>query len=152
MAQIRKMDAQVEVKSQADKLYDIFKGKAYLMPKICPDKILNLEILQGDWNSVGAVKLWTFLPGTSESLKEEVEAIDERNRSITFRVIDGEILKYYDSFKSSVQVTSLGAKGSLVTWSVEFVKSDARIPDPDKYLQFCAVVAKDIDAYLLKNA
>lgn len=60
MAQIAKMDVQVEIKASADKFYEIFLSKGYLLPKMCPNVIKDLQVIQGDWGSVGSVKQWTY--------------------------------------------------------------------------------------------
>ena len=63
MAQTRKMDCQVEIKSQADKFYDAFRTKLQLMPKISNQIIKDVKLVQGDWESLGAVRLWSFVAG-----------------------------------------------------------------------------------------
>ena len=63
MAQTRKMDCQVEIKSQADKFYDAFRTKLQLMPKISNQVIKDVKLVQGDWESLGSVRLWSFVAG-----------------------------------------------------------------------------------------
>ena len=63
MAQIAKMEAQVEIKSPSNKFYEVLSSKAHLLPKACPDKIKSIEVVEGDWKSVGSVKLWTYCIG-----------------------------------------------------------------------------------------
>lgn len=60
-----KMEVQTEVNSSADKLYNVFRHEAQLMPKIIPAKMKDVELLQGDWGTVGSVKLWTYVPGNA---------------------------------------------------------------------------------------
>ncbi|RVW16930.1 hypothetical protein CK203_070608 [Vitis vinifera] len=38
MAQIAKMEAQVEIKSPSNKFYEVLSSKAHLLPKACPTK------------------------------------------------------------------------------------------------------------------
>ena len=63
MAQIDKMETHVEKKSPANEFYEVFSSKAHLIPKACPDKIKSIEVVEGDWKSVGSVKLWTYCIG-----------------------------------------------------------------------------------------
>ncbi|XWS34489.1 hypothetical protein CRYUN_Cryun21dG0042600 [Craigia yunnanensis] len=51
MAQIAKIEVQTEMKSSADKVYDIFKRKMYLMPKICPELVKEVKLAKGDWET-----------------------------------------------------------------------------------------------------
>ncbi|KAL6350888.1 hypothetical protein AAG906_031474 [Vitis piasezkii] len=60
MAQIAKMEAQVEIKSPANKFHEVLISKAHLLPKACPDKIKSIEVVEDDWKSVGCVELWTY--------------------------------------------------------------------------------------------
>ncbi|XVF85375.1 hypothetical protein PTKIN_Ptkin17bG0112600 [Pterospermum kingtungense] len=90
MAQIVKVEAQTEIKSSSDKLYDIFRNKIYLLSKICPQEFKDGKVLQGDWNSVGCVREWSYTAaGNTETVKETIEAIDDKNKSITFVVLVG---------------------------------------------------------------
>ena len=33
------------------------------MPKICPEYIKGVQVVQGDWEAVGSIKLWTYVAG-----------------------------------------------------------------------------------------
>lgn len=61
MAQIRRMDCKVEVKSSADKFFDAFNTKAHLMPKMSTRLISDVKLLQGDWCSLGSVRMWYYV-------------------------------------------------------------------------------------------
>lgn len=61
MAQIAMMELQVDIKSRGDEVFNIFMSKAYLFPKICPDKIKKIKLVEGDWNSVGSVKARAYV-------------------------------------------------------------------------------------------
>ncbi|KAJ9135767.1 hypothetical protein P3X46_032910 [Hevea brasiliensis] len=150
MAQIEKLEVQTEIKSSAAKFYEILRSKAYLIPKICPDYVKDIQALQGDWDSVGSVRLWTYVAGNCETVKEKVESIDEQSRTITFNILEGEIMKHYKTYKPIVQVTTIGP-GSLAKWSIEYEKKNEDIPPPHKYMEFLANFNKAVDAYLLAN-
>ncbi|XP_020534974.1 MLP-like protein 28 isoform X2 [Jatropha curcas] len=145
MAQLKKLQAQTEIKSSADKFYEILRSKAYLIPKICPNYVKDIRVLQGDWDTVGSLRVWTYV-----AVKETMEAIDEKSRRITFNMLEGEIMNYYKSYKLSMEVASMG-KGSLVKWTVEYEKQNEEISPPHKYLEFLVNFSKSIDAYLLTN-
>ncbi|POO03253.1 Bet v I type allergen [Trema orientale] len=152
MAQIAKVEVQVEVKSSAETFYEVFRGKQYLWPKICPDVVKNVKLIKGDWDSVGSVKEWAYVAGNSETAKDMVEAIDEKNKTITFKFLDGGATKYYNNIKSTIQVTGMDQGGCLVKWSMEYENQNDDTPAPTKYLEAFKFLAKSIDAYLTKNA
>ena len=53
-----------------------------------------------------SILMWYHADGNALSLKETVEAIDEENKSITYNIVDREVLKHYKSLKCSVQVSA----------------------------------------------
>ncbi|XP_059592220.1 MLP-like protein 34 [Vitis vinifera] len=150
MAQIAKMEVQAEIKSPASKFHEVCSRKVYLVPKACPEKIKSIEVVEGDWKTVGSVQLWTyFIGGNTEEAKLVVERVDEENKTVTMNVVEGDIVKYFKIFKCTIQVT-VKDKGSLVTWSVEYEKLNESGPAPDAYLNFAMGIVENVDAYLLK--
>ncbi|XP_022775863.1 MLP-like protein 28 [Durio zibethinus] len=149
MAQIAKMEVQTEIKSPADKFYDIFRSKMHLMPKICPQEFKDGKLVDGDWKSVGSVREWCYaVAGNTETIKESIEAINDESKTITFNMLDGDVMKYYNTFKPILNVTALG-QGCLVKWTLEYEKKNESIPAPIKYNDFLVSWSKNIDAYLL---
>jgi hypothetical protein len=88
-----------------------------------------------------------IIDGQAKVAKQKIEAIDETNKSITFKVIEGDLLKEYKSFKIFVQASPKG-EGSLVHWSMEYEKLKEDVPEPKTLLQFAVDMSKDIDGHL----
>ncbi|GMI75183.1 MLP-like protein 31 [Hibiscus trionum] len=179
MAQIRRMDCQIEVKSSADKFFDAFKTKAHLMPKMSSQLVSDIKLLEGDWTSVGSVRLWYYSANnkcwgdgkvkvkpigiarfevgvkldslnTFETAKELRESVDEENRTIVYKLLEGEIGNSYKNWRSILSVTPMG-EGSLVKWTFEYEKLNDDVPEPVKYCDFHTTWSKDVDAYLLNS-
>ncbi|KAF7849987.1 hypothetical protein BT93_L0057 [Corymbia citriodora subsp. variegata] len=151
MAQMRKLEKQAQIKSSPEKLFDIYKNKIDLMPKISPNKLRSIEIIEGDGKSVGSVRLWTYFLGDSVIAKDKIDAIDEGNKSITFEIIGGEVTKYFASYKANIQLVSEG-QSNFVKWSVEYEKKNEQVPDPHPQLDFLITMAKEVDSYLVQNS
>ncbi|OMO99694.1 hypothetical protein COLO4_13135 [Corchorus olitorius] len=151
MAQIAKMHVQAEVKSSAEKFYDIYRNKLHLMPKISPREFKEGKVIQGDWRSVGSVRVWSYVAsGNVETVKETIEAVDDESKTITVSIVEGDVKKYYKSFKSTINVLpSASGQGSLVKWTLEFEKRNENIPDPTMYTDFLVNWSKSVDSYLL---
>ena len=81
-----------------------------------------------------------------EAAKTKVQALDEQNKSITFVVIEGDVLKLYNNFKAKLEVS-----GGQVKWSLEFDKANQNAPNPDPYLDVAIKVSKGLDDYLYNN-
>lgn len=55
MGESGKLVGQLEMKSSVDLIYEIFSSKQYQIPKICPDKLREVELHEGDWGTVTLV-------------------------------------------------------------------------------------------------
>ncbi|XWS69347.1 hypothetical protein CRYUN_Cryun04dG0171500 [Craigia yunnanensis] len=149
MAQIAKMEVQTEIKSSADKFYDVFRNKLHLMLKISPQQFKDGKVVEGDWKSVGSVREWTYAAaGSIETRKEAIEAVDDKSKTIIYSMLDGDMMKCYKTFKPILNVTASG-QGSLVKWTVVYEKQNDNIPAPIKYKDFLVSWNKNVDAYLL---
>lgn len=67
MAQIAKMESQVDIKSSAEKFFQTFCNKQNELPKMCPNVVKDLQLIKGDWQSVGSIRKWIFVPGGDEN-------------------------------------------------------------------------------------
>lgn len=81
-------------------------------------------------------------------LKEKIDAVDDTKRTLTYSVIDGDLLKYFKHLKGNISVTPKG-DGSLVKWSFEFEKASQEVPEPNTMKEFAVKSFQDIDAYIL---
>ncbi|KAF3947509.1 hypothetical protein CMV_026367 [Castanea mollissima] len=79
--------------------------------------------------------------------KEVLITIDDKNRSVTLKVIEGLLMESYKSFKFIVQATPKD-EGSLVHWTLIHEKLNVNVPDPNTMLQFAIDQTKDVDAHL----
>ena len=65
----------------------------------------------------GFVIFWNYVhDGKVCVAKEVVESIDSENNKVTFKLIEGDLLQDYKSFKFIIQVSSQ-QNGSVVHWT-----------------------------------
>ncbi|XAR72232.1 hypothetical protein NMG60_11018802 [Bertholletia excelsa] len=81
--------------------------------------------------------------------KDIIEAIDEENKSVTFKVIEGDLIELYKTFIATVHVDTKGDK-NLVTWTFEYEKLNEGVEDPTTLLDWVVTLTKDIEAHHLK--
>lgn len=62
---VGKLEADVEIKSSAEKFHHMWAGRVHDLPKATPDKIQNCELQEGDWGKVGSVVIWSYVIGKS---------------------------------------------------------------------------------------
>ncbi|OVA01725.1 Bet v I domain [Macleaya cordata] len=157
IAQIQSHPVETEVKCAADKFYGWFKNNMTDLTKIQPHIYKSVEVLEGDGKSVGTVRLWKYvIPGLSPDdvlvAKETIKAMDDKKRSITFSVMEGDLLKTYKSFDATVTVTPKeGVKDEcLVRWCMDCEKENEEIiiPIPDAYLDLVALMSCELGPLL----
>ena len=85
--------------------------------------------------------------GSNRTSKQVVEAIDVENNSITFKVIEGDILKEYKSFKIVLQ-TLLKCDFTLVRWIIEYEKFNGDSHAPVKELEYLIHLNEHVDDHL----
>ncbi|EFH39028.1 hypothetical protein ARALYDRAFT_497301, partial [Arabidopsis lyrata subsp. lyrata] len=150
------LETDVEIKASAGKFHHMFAGRPHHVSKATPGKIQGCELHEGEWGKVGSIVFWNYvhgkIDGEAKVAKERIEAVEPEKNLITFRVIEGDLLKEYKSFVITIQVTlKRGGPGSVVHWHVEYEKIDDKVAHPETFLDFCVQVSKEIDEHLLNE-
>ncbi|GKV38632.1 hypothetical protein SLEP1_g46521 [Rubroshorea leprosula] len=143
-----KLEADVEMKCSAEKFHEVFCSRPHHISNVTPDNIQGVELHEGEWGAVGSVICWSYVhDGEAKIAKEIVEAIDAENNSITFRVIEGDLMKEYKSFLIKMDVTPKG-EGSVAHWTLEYEKLNEDVAHPETLMELGAQVSKEIDSHL----
>ncbi|CAA2959397.1 kirola-like, partial [Olea europaea subsp. europaea] len=87
--------------------------------------------------------------GKPQIAEEVIEAIDEEKRSVTFKLIEGDLQEVLKDFKVSFHVETDGDI-DLITWTLENKKLNDDVEDPLTLLGLCIKLAKDIESHHLK--
>ncbi|MCL7032433.1 hypothetical protein MKW94_005354 [Papaver nudicaule] len=133
MAQMHKLEVVNEVQCCGDKIYRSFTSSAPQLPKYLPKTILSVQVNAEGENRLGTDFVWKFIPDDESATvtnKARLTAVDNENKSVTWTVVEGDTLKYFDSFNFNLDVTPKFGGTSLVKWSVEYEKNNADVPDP----------------------
>ncbi|CAN6844467.1 unnamed protein product [Brassica oleracea] len=159
---VGKLETDVEIKASAGQFHHMFTGKPHHVSKASPGNIQGCDLHEGDWGKPGSIILWNYvhgkltllyifsLYGEAKVAKERIEAVEPEKNLITFRVIEGDLMKEYKSFLLTIQVTPKhGGAGSIVHWHLEYEKISDEVAHPETLLQFCVEVSKEIDEHLL---
>ncbi|GJT16959.1 kirola-like protein [Tanacetum coccineum] len=143
--------AQVKIKSDGDVFHQLWKSDPHQIPGITPTTIQNCHTHEGELGTVGSVLFWNyFLDGKDCVAKTLVHDIDEAKKSVTLKVLEGDLLELYKNFFLHIHVDTNGLE-HLVTWTVEYEKLNPSNPDPDSLMDFYRKVTKDIETHHLKN-
>ncbi|XP_023643369.1 MLP-like protein 34 isoform X2 [Capsella rubella] len=148
-----KLETDLEIKASAEKFHHMWSGKPHHVSKASPGNIQGCDLHEGDWGTVGSIIFWNYVhDGEAKVAKERIEAVEPDKNLITFRVIEGDLMKEYKSFVATIQVTpnpKHGGSGSIVHWHLEYEKISEEVAHPETLLQLCVEISKEIDEHLL---
>ncbi|KAK6122352.1 hypothetical protein DH2020_043972 [Rehmannia glutinosa] len=146
-----KLVSQIRTKTSGTVFYELFRYKPHHISNICPEKIERVDLLEGQWGTVGSVNHWHFnLDGKKKSAKAIIEAIDEKKKSITFNLLEGDLMEAYNTFKFIVAIDTNG-EDNLVTWTLEYEKKTEDVPEPHAVMNLGLSVTKEIErCHLIK--
>ncbi|GMI75217.1 MLP-like protein 28 [Hibiscus trionum] len=126
-----KVEADVEIKASPEQFHDMFANKPHHMHHTCNDKVQGCDLHEGEWGKVGSIVEWSYvLDGKAKKTKEVIEAVDPDKNSITFRVIEGDLI--------------------VVHLTLEYEKLHQGIEHPHSMMQYMKDVSNGIDAHLTK--
>ncbi|XP_030529109.1 MLP-like protein 328 [Rhodamnia argentea] len=142
-----KLEAEVELKSPADKFFKFWRSETHKMPTVTSKHIQGIKVHEGDWDQHGAIKIWNYtVDGKSGTFKEKVE-FDDNDMSVTLHGIEGHLYDEYKVYRPICKVVPKG-QGSVAKLSIEYEKYKASDPNPDKYMAVFIDMTKDIDAHV----
>ncbi|XP_006367206.1 kirola-like [Solanum tuberosum] len=142
-----KLTASVEVKCDGHLIYDLFHSNTHHVPNISPSRVNHFEIHQGGIIKVGSIVSWKYYAdGKLKIVKEVIEAVDNKKKSITWKVIEGDLLELYNSFTI---ISSFELQWTTCTLAYE--KKTAATPDPLAFLGYFIELTKDIEDHFLKK-
>ena len=87
--------------------------------------------------------------GKVSTCKENIEALDEQNRLITYNLFEGDVSQHYKILKLSLQVLDKDDGGAIAKWTVEYEKINENVEPPYGYVEYLTKVTKDADGHLL---
>ncbi|XP_071715615.1 kirola-like [Rutidosis leptorrhynchoides] len=132
----------VDIKRNKDVVYELFRYKFFELVNIVPEHFLSVDLQDGEWGAVGSViNVNYLLDGKKQFCKVKIEAVVEANMSITFKILEGDLLSVYISFKAELRVDGNNVN-STVTWTIEYQKVNESVPDPDSIIRAAQKIIK----------
>ncbi|OIC57260.1 hypothetical protein A7L55_19100 [Acinetobacter baumannii] len=157
MLQLKKMaqtvSVEIDLKVFAQKLWGAIQDSATLFPKIMPSHFKSIEVI-GDGN-VGTIRKMKYGEGMKGAThaSERIEALDETNMTVTYTVIEGEILSIFKVFKPTLKVIpGADANSSKLSWNVEFEPAGNATPPTEPIKEAAISTFKAVEGYLLTAA
>ena len=144
-----KLICQIGIKSDGDVFHELFSTRPHHVSNITPANVQGCDLHEGEFGKVGSVVIWNYyIDGKALVSKDEIVAIDEEDKSVTYKVIEGHLLEEFKSVVASVHVDTKG-EDNLVTWTINYEKLNETVKDPTSYLDFFLSITRDIEAHHL---
>ncbi|KAD4983081.1 hypothetical protein E3N88_19752 [Mikania micrantha] len=151
MALSGKLIGNVEISKSGDVFHDLLRHNPHGIVAITPDKFHDCELHEGERGVVGSVISWHFTQdGKRKFTKQIIESVNEENHMIVFKVIDGDPLDVYKSFRITWHVEPKG-DGEVATWTFEFEKPDTSVDYPTSLMDYLCNIVKEMDAHNIKD-
>ncbi|GKA87983.1 kirola-like protein [Tanacetum coccineum] len=143
--------AQIKIKSEGDVFHELWKANPHKVTEASPTCIQNCQVHEGELGTVGSILFWNYIHDDKERVaKTLIHDIDEEKKSVSFKILEGDLLELYKTFEIKVHVDTNGSD-NLVTWTVEYEKLSPNVPDPDTLMDFYTKLTKDIETHHFKN-
>ncbi|KAL2499501.1 Polyketide cyclase/dehydrase and lipid transportsuperfamily protein [Abeliophyllum distichum] len=84
--------------------------------------------------------------GIPMMMKLRTEAINDAERSITYKALDGDVIKLYKVFQFTITPGNGVAK-----WTIVYEKAAASVPPPEIYGVFATAITAVVDLHLLTH-
>ncbi|KAM5585906.1 phytohormone-binding protein CSBP-like [Rosa sericea] len=134
------------------------KDLRFLAPKITPNLIKNVELIEGDGTAIGTVLLFSFGTDASNASKiiyqkEKIVELDESVHKIGLQVIEGGHLNHgFSSYKTSFQLTAIQEQEILVSFTVTYESEVEDTTMPSRSTQAAVAFIRSLESYLLSAA
>nr|ACN40583.1 unknown [Picea sitchensis] len=147
------VSVEIDLKVPAQKAWDAIRDSASLFPKIMPSHFKSIEVI-GDGN-VGTIRRIKYGEGmkTATHESERIEALDKTNMTVTYTVIEGEVLSVFKVFKPTIKLLpGADANSCRLSWTAEFERVGNTIPPSEPIKEAATNIFKAMEGYLLATA
>lgn len=146
---------ELDLRVPAHKFWEAIQDSATVFPKIMPSQFKSIEMIEGDGKSIGSTRHIKYGEGMKmlTHATERIDAVDETNMTVTYTVIEGEIMSIYKVFRPTLKVIpGADANSCTVSWSVEFEPAGNEIAPAEPIKEAATSMFKTVEGYLLTTA
>ncbi|CAA2980502.1 kirola-like [Olea europaea subsp. europaea] len=147
MGLLGKLVAQIEFKAGGDVFHELFTHRPHHVSTTAPEKVHGCDLHQGEFGKEGSIICWKYThDGKKRVAKQVVEAIDEEKKSITFKMLEGDLMELYKNFIIKIHIETKGDI-DLVTWTLDYEMPNEDVPHPITLLAFFIDLTKAIESH-----
>ncbi|XP_074271694.1 MLP-like protein 31 [Silene latifolia] len=143
----RKLVGEVEIREGAgDIFHDFLANKPHHLPNVNGDLVQGCELHEGAFGTPGSTIEWTYtVDGKRKTIKQKLEVVDEENKVMKFKCIEGELMKEYNYLIVTFEAVPVSNETSKVIWTFEYEKKEPGLPEPTAEMDALVTLAKEID-------
>ncbi|KMT06303.1 hypothetical protein BVRB_7g162260 [Beta vulgaris subsp. vulgaris] len=143
----RKLEGEIEIRvAGGDAFHELFQDRPHHICNIHPEFVHGCDLHDGAFGTAGSKICWNYtLDGKRQSAKQILELIDEENKIIKFKMLEGDLMEDYNTFVLTYHVIPEGKEISLVKWIFEYEKKHPGVPEPSSLMDALLGLAKEID-------
>ncbi|XP_061945258.1 major latex protein 146-like [Populus nigra] len=147
---MRSIKGEVELNVPAEKAWEMYRDNE-IISKINPEMLALAEYIEGD-GSPGSLRLFRLGPAVSSYVKESTQKIEkvEIGRSVTYRVVGGDLRDMYDPFRvtfSFFPVEGKEGEKCIAEWKADYEPLNSSMPPPDKARDAALGFLKSFDKF-----
>ncbi|KAL2920982.1 MLP-like protein 31 [Bienertia sinuspersici] len=147
-----KIEVEFEVNCHCDILHEVFGSRPHHVSSMSPLKVHGCDVHEGEFGKPGSVICWDYTHNGKRCVaKELIETMDEENKLVRFKVIEGDLLDEFKIITIVLQVIS-NEETNGVKWTVEFEKIHDDGHYPTKFMDLLIEVTKDIENHHINAA
>ncbi|CAA2994171.1 kirola-like [Olea europaea subsp. europaea] len=140
-----KLIAQIEFKHGGDVFHELIKHKPHHISNTIPHLVQGCDLHEGEFGKVGSKICWTYThDGKVRKAKVLIETIEEENKLIKFKTLEGDLMEEYKDFIVTMHVETKG-NIDMVTWTLEYEMLNEDVSHPVSFLAFFIDVTKGIE-------
>jgi len=145
-----KLIQRTEIKSSGDVFHELFAKKPHHISTIASEKVQGCDLHDGEFGKKDSIISWSYYhDGKARTGKQHIEVIDEENKIIVFKMLEGDLMELYKNFVITLHVETKGGN-DLVTWTFDYEKLNPNVEEPTETMDFLVGLVKDIEAHHLK--
>ncbi|CAO2824263.1 unnamed protein product [Amaranthus hypochondriacus] len=143
----RRFEGDIEIRVKGgDVFHEMFQDRPHEISNIHPEFVQGCDLHHGAFGTPGSKISWSYtLDGKPQKGTQILEVVDEKNKLIKFKMVDGDLMNDFNSFIITYQVIPQGKDLSLVKWILEYEKKHAGVPEPSSLMDALLGLAKEID-------
>ncbi|QCD85866.1 MLP-like protein 28 [Vigna unguiculata] len=153
MTLVGKITTEIGVHSTAEKWYNLFAKSLHDVQHLT-DSVHATQLHQGeDWHHNDTIKHWTYIvDGKVAKCHEKIESVDEKNKTIYYKLFGEDIDHRFKVFKLIFQAIDKENGGAIIKWSVEYEKLNEEVHAPYGWVEYLHNCTRDIDRNLVMKA